>query len=60
MYDLFGRAFYEWWSGLPRLARIVTALAILGLAGIVGWSFPEAWLLWGPVLAAGTVLLLVG
>ena len=60
MHDLFGRVFYEWWGGLPRVARIVTALVILGLAGVAAWVFPEGWLLWEPALAAGAVLLLVG
>jgi hypothetical protein len=58
MYDLFGRGFYEWWAGLSRVFRLVIALVILALAGLSTWLFPEAWLLWGPGLAAGGVLLL--
>jgi hypothetical protein len=58
MYDIFGRGFYEWWSGLSRVSRLLAALGILALAGIAAWGFPGAWLLWGPALAAGGVLLL--
>ena len=58
MYDLFDRWFYEWWAGLSRASRLVTALVILALAGVTAWLFPEGWLFWVPAFVAGGVLLL--
>jgi hypothetical protein len=58
MFDLFGRGFYEWWGGLGRITRLVVAVLIVSLAGGAAWGFPEQWLLWGPALVAGSVLLL--
>lgn len=58
MYDLFDRWFYEWWAGLSRPFRLITALVILALAGIAAWIFPALWLLWVPALVVGGVLLL--
>ena len=59
MGELFGRQFYEWWSGLSRISRLVTALVIIALAGITAWAFTSAWLLWVPALVTGCILLLL-
>ena len=58
MYELFGRGFYDWWAGLSRLTRVVVALVILAASATAAFLFPDAWLIWGPALITGGVLLL--
>ena len=58
MYDLFGHAFYEWWAGLSRPVRVIAALVVLGIGGIAGWAWPDAWWLWIPCVIAGGAMLL--
>jgi hypothetical protein len=58
MYDFFDRWFYEWWAGLSRPSRVITAVLILAGAGVTAWVLPAWWLFWVPALVAGSVLLL--
>ncbi len=55
----FGSRFYEWWGGLRPAGRYAIALAVLACSLI--WALFDAdgaWF-WGPLMAAGGLLLLL-
>lgn len=58
MNEPFGQRFYEWWAGLDARYRYGVAAVILA-ASATAWYFDSGgWLLWGPLLFVGIVLLL--
>jgi fatty acid desaturase len=49
---------FEWWLGLNRAWRFLTAAAVLAAAGLLG-VLGVGWGWWAPLLVVGVILLVL-